>query len=35
MNQRLCKPFAWEEGRGYDRGKVMTAEELRKALSLK
>jgi 2-oxoglutarate ferredoxin oxidoreductase subunit alpha len=28
MNQRLCKPFAWEEGRTYDRGKVMTAEEL-------
>lgn len=28
MNQRLCQPFAWEEGRGYDRGKVMTAEEL-------
>jgi 2-oxoglutarate ferredoxin oxidoreductase subunit alpha len=28
MNQRLCQPFAWEEGRQYDRGKVMTAEEL-------
>ncbi|MDB5942631.1 MAG: pyruvate flavodoxin/ferredoxin oxidoreductase domain protein [Ramlibacter sp.] len=28
MNQRLCRPFAWEEGRDYDRGKVMTAEEL-------
>ncbi|MEP6791283.1 MAG: 2-oxoacid:acceptor oxidoreductase family protein, partial [Ramlibacter sp.] len=28
MNQRLCRPFAWEEGRNYDRGKVMTAEEL-------
>lgn len=28
MNQRLCKPFAWDESRGYDRGKVMTAEEL-------
>jgi 2-oxoglutarate ferredoxin oxidoreductase subunit alpha len=28
MNQRLCQPFAWEEGRHYDRGKVMTAEEL-------
>jgi 2-oxoglutarate ferredoxin oxidoreductase subunit alpha len=28
MNQRLCKPFVWEEGKGYDRGKVMTAEEL-------
>ncbi|MES2940342.1 MAG: 2-oxoacid:acceptor oxidoreductase subunit alpha [Pseudomonadota bacterium] len=28
MNQRLCKPFAWDESHGYDRGKVMTAEEL-------
>ncbi|MGE4241892.1 2-oxoacid:acceptor oxidoreductase subunit alpha [Ramlibacter sp.] len=28
MNQRMCKPFVWEEGRTYDRGKVMTAEEL-------
>ena len=28
MNQRLCQPFAWDEARGYDRGKVMTAEEL-------
>jgi 2-oxoglutarate ferredoxin oxidoreductase subunit alpha len=28
MNQRLCRPFAWEEGRDYDRGKVMTAEQL-------
>jgi 2-oxoglutarate ferredoxin oxidoreductase subunit alpha len=28
MNQRLCQPFEWDEGRGYDRGKVMTAEEL-------
>ncbi|HUR88754.1 MAG TPA: 2-oxoacid:acceptor oxidoreductase subunit alpha [Ramlibacter sp.] len=28
MNQRLCEPFKWEEGRQYDRGKVMTAEEL-------
>jgi 2-oxoglutarate ferredoxin oxidoreductase subunit alpha len=28
MNQRLCDPFEWEEGRAYDRGKVMTAEEL-------
>lgn len=28
MNQRLCKPFAWEEGRAYDRGKVMSADEL-------
>jgi 2-oxoglutarate/2-oxoacid ferredoxin oxidoreductase subunit alpha len=28
MNQRLCRPFAWDESRSYDRGKVMTAEEL-------
>ncbi|MDR2214365.1 MAG: 2-oxoacid:acceptor oxidoreductase subunit alpha [Nevskiaceae bacterium] len=28
MNQRLCKPFAWDERRDYDRGKVMTAEDL-------
>ncbi|WIT13348.1 2-oxoacid:acceptor oxidoreductase subunit alpha [Paucibacter sediminis] len=28
MNQRLCEPLAWDESRTYDRGKVMTAEEL-------
>jgi 2-oxoglutarate ferredoxin oxidoreductase subunit alpha len=28
MNQRLCAPFAWDDSRRYDRGKVMTAEEL-------
>ncbi|MGH8173528.1 MAG: 2-oxoacid:acceptor oxidoreductase subunit alpha, partial [Rhodanobacteraceae bacterium] len=28
MNQRLTAPFAWDESRVYDRGKVMTAEEL-------
>ena len=28
MNQRLCAPFAWDDGRMHDRGKVMTAEEL-------
>jgi 2-oxoglutarate ferredoxin oxidoreductase subunit alpha len=28
MNQRLCRPFAWDEAHAYDRGKVMTAEEL-------
>jgi 2-oxoglutarate ferredoxin oxidoreductase subunit alpha len=28
MNQRLCKPFVWDDTKGYDRGKVMTAEEL-------
>jgi 2-oxoglutarate ferredoxin oxidoreductase subunit alpha len=24
MNQRLCNPFAWDDSRRYDRGKVMT-----------
>jgi 2-oxoglutarate/2-oxoacid ferredoxin oxidoreductase subunit alpha len=28
MNQRLCRPFAWDDSRFYDRGKVMSAEEL-------
>ena len=28
MNQRLCKPLEWDDSRRYDRGKVMTAEEL-------
>jgi 2-oxoglutarate ferredoxin oxidoreductase subunit alpha len=28
MNQRLCRPFEWNEQAAYDRGKVMTAEEL-------
>ena len=28
MNQRLCKPFEWDDSKAYDRGKVMTAEEL-------
>jgi 2-oxoglutarate ferredoxin oxidoreductase subunit alpha len=28
MNQRLCRPFAWDETRRYDRGKVMSREEL-------
>jgi 2-oxoglutarate ferredoxin oxidoreductase subunit alpha len=28
MNQRLCRPFTWEDSRRYDRGKVMTAAEL-------
>jgi 2-oxoglutarate ferredoxin oxidoreductase subunit alpha len=28
MNQRLCKPFEWDDSRVYDRGKVMSAEEL-------
>ncbi len=28
MNQRLCRPFAWDDTRQYDRGKVMTREAL-------
>jgi len=28
MNQRLCEPFRWDDARRYDRGKVMTADEL-------
>jgi 2-oxoglutarate ferredoxin oxidoreductase subunit alpha len=28
MNQRLCDPLVWDDSRCYDRGKVMTAEEL-------
>ena len=28
MNQRLCAPFEWDDTREYDRGKVMSAEEL-------
>ena len=32
MNQRLCKPFAWDDSREFDRGKVMTAEQLEAGL---
>jgi 2-oxoglutarate ferredoxin oxidoreductase subunit alpha len=28
MNQRLCEPFRWDDGRSFDRGKVMTAAQL-------
>ncbi len=28
MNEWLCKPLAWDDSRVYDRGKVLTAEEL-------
>jgi 2-oxoglutarate ferredoxin oxidoreductase subunit alpha len=28
MNQRLARPLRWDDGRRYDRGKVMTADEL-------
>ena len=28
MNHHLCRPFQWDDSRRYDRGKVMTYEEL-------
>jgi 2-oxoglutarate ferredoxin oxidoreductase subunit alpha len=28
MNQRLCDPLEWDDAKAYDRGKVMSAEEL-------
>ena len=28
MNERLCKPFTWDDSHIYDRGKVMSEEEL-------
>ena len=28
MNEWLCEPFTWTDGKPYDRGKVMSAEEL-------
>ncbi len=28
MNHRLCRPFRWDDARRYDRGKVMTADDL-------
>ena len=28
MNERLCEPLEWDDERGFDRGKVMTAEML-------
>ncbi len=28
MNQRLCEPFVWDDTRAYDRGKVLTHDEL-------
>ena len=28
MNEWLCKPLAWDDGRHFDRGKVLTAAEL-------
>jgi 2-oxoglutarate ferredoxin oxidoreductase subunit alpha len=31
MNHRLCRPLTWDDKRQYDRGKVLSAEELEKA----
>ena len=31
MNERLCDPLTWDDAHRYDRGKVMTREELRQA----
>jgi 2-oxoglutarate ferredoxin oxidoreductase subunit alpha len=28
MNQRLCAPFQWDDAQAYDRGKVLSAEDL-------
>jgi len=28
MNHRLCAPFAWDDARRYDRGKVLSTEQL-------
>jgi 2-oxoglutarate/2-oxoacid ferredoxin oxidoreductase subunit alpha len=28
MNQRLCAPFVWDDKRAYDRGKVLSREDL-------
>jgi 2-oxoglutarate ferredoxin oxidoreductase subunit alpha len=28
MNDRLCQPFAWDDDRRYDRGKLMSRDEL-------
>ena len=33
MNSHLSEPFAWDDERRYDRGKVMTAEELEHAVN--
>jgi 2-oxoglutarate/2-oxoacid ferredoxin oxidoreductase subunit alpha len=33
MNERLCKPLTWDDGRHYDRGKVMTREMLERGES--
>ncbi|MBV9784014.1 MAG: 2-oxoacid:acceptor oxidoreductase subunit alpha [Acidisphaera sp.] len=32
MNERLCAPFAWDDSKRMDRGKVMTSEELERGV---
>jgi 2-oxoglutarate ferredoxin oxidoreductase subunit alpha len=34
MNQRLCAPLVWDDARQYDRGKVLTAEQLEAGVEL-
>ncbi len=31
MNHRLCRPLKWDDAKAYDRGKVLSAEDLDKA----
>ena len=31
MNSHLCEPFQWDDSRAYDRGKVLTADDLEHA----
>ncbi len=31
MNHRLCRPLSWDDSRRYDRGKVLSADDLDKA----
>lgn len=31
MNHRLCRPLSWDDSKTYDRGKVLSAEDLDKA----
>ncbi len=33
MNERLCRPFQWDDGNHFDRGKVMTREMLERGES--
>ena len=35
MNDWLCRPFAWDDAKTYDRGKVMSADELESGKDLR